>query len=86
MGGPCEDRQGWTSGVVWLRLLPGAVAAAIWLGAAPGEPGALDAGTRHHAHKAVTERVAGGSTGLGRVILAVGVLVLLLVLLGLLWR
>lgn len=42
---------------------------------------ATDAGTRHHARKAVAERVAGGFIVLGRVLAAIA----LLCLLGLLW-
>jgi Ni/Fe-hydrogenase subunit HybB-like protein len=50
----------------------------------PANQPALDAGTRHHASKAVAERVADGIIGLGRV-LVVATLLLLLVL-WLLWR
>lgn len=38
------------------------------------------AGTRHHAHKAVAERIAGGSISLGRVLI-----ILALLALALLW-
>ena len=43
-----------------LCLLPGAMLFGIWAGAAPGEHGGLEAGTRHHASKALAERIAGG--------------------------
>jgi len=48
----------------------------------PGNRAERDAGTRHHAGKAVAERIAGGSITLGRIlaILAVVGLFLLLVL------
>jgi hypothetical protein len=36
------------------------------------------AGTRHHAHKATAERVAGGSIALGRVLILVALLALAL--------
>jgi PD-(D/E)XK nuclease superfamily len=49
------------------------------LGLPPANRAALDAGTVHHAQKAVAERVAGGSIGLGRA-LVVAALVLLLLL------
>ena len=44
------------------------------LGLEPGNRAAMDAGNRHHARKAVAERVAGGSLSVGRVlvVLAVG--------------
>jgi hypothetical protein len=45
---------------------------------------ALDAGTRHHERKAAAERVAGGSIGLGRLLVAVALV--LLMLLWLVWR
>jgi hypothetical protein len=48
------------------------------LGLEPENRAALDAGTRHHARKAAVERVAGGSLALGRLLVAVAVLVLLL--------
>jgi hypothetical protein len=41
---------------------------------------ALAAGERHHAHKAVAERVAGGSMALGRVLLFLAVMALARVL------
>jgi len=41
---------------------------------------ARDAGTRHHARKAVAERVAGGAMGLGKILVLVALLYL-----GLLW-
>jgi hypothetical protein len=47
-----------------------------WLGLEPANRAALDAGDRHHARKAVGERIAGGSIGMGRVLIDV-VLVLL---------
>jgi hypothetical protein len=53
------------------------------LGLAPGNRAALDAGTRHHAGKAVAERIAGGSIGMGRVLIAIAVVVLVL---WLVWR
>lgn len=54
------------------------------LGLKPGNRAALDAGTRHHDRKAVAERVAGGSISLGRLIVAVAMVVLLLI--WLVWR
>jgi hypothetical protein len=54
------------------------------LGMKPGNRAALDAGTRHHARKAVAERVAGGSIGIGR--LLVGVALAVLLLLWWVWR
>jgi hypothetical protein len=53
------------------------------LGLEAGNRAALDAGTRHHAGKAVADRVAGGSIGGGRVLIAVA---LLLILLWWVWR
>jgi hypothetical protein len=44
----------------------------------------LAAGNRHHARKALAERVAGGAIGLGKTLLLVALL--LLGLLWLLWR
>jgi len=44
----------------------------------------LDAGERHHEQKAVAERVADGSTGLGRLLIVVALVLLLL--LWLVWR
>ena len=52
------------------------------LGLEPGNQAAIDAGNRHHDHKAVAERVAGGSITLGRILAALAAVVLLL----LLWR
>ena len=45
----------------------------------PANWAALAAGTRHHERKAVIERIAGGSIGLGRILVIVAALVLLLV-------
>ena len=45
---------------------------------------ALDAGTWHHERKAVAERVAGGSIGIGRTLVVVAFVLLLL--LWLVWR
>jgi hypothetical protein len=53
------------------------------LGLVPGNRAALNAGTRHHEGKAVAERSAGGSIGMGRVLIAVA---LLLLVLWLVWR
>ena len=50
------------------------------LGLEPGNRAALDTGDRHHARKAVAERIADGSIGVGR-----GLIVVALVLLLLLW-
>ena len=47
------------------------------LGLEPGKRAALDAGDQHHAGKAVAERIAGGSMGIGRVLVILAVLVLL---------
>ena len=44
----------------------------------PGNRAALDAGDRHHAGKAITEWIAGGSIGIGRIVAVLAVLVLLL--------
>jgi hypothetical protein len=52
------------------------------LGLEPGNRAALEAGTRHHARKAVAERVAGGTITLGRFLAVLAVVALLL----LLWR
>jgi hypothetical protein len=54
------------------------------LGVKPENRAVLDAGTRHHSRKAVAERVAGRSIGLGR--LLVGVALVVLLLLWLVWR
>jgi hypothetical protein len=48
------------------------------LGLEPGNRAALDAGDRHHAGKAVAERVAGGAIAVGRLVGVVAVVVLLL--------
>jgi hypothetical protein len=48
----------------------------------PGNRAEMHAGTRHHERKAVAEQVAGGSIGLGRLLVGVALVVLLL----LLWR
>ena len=48
------------------------------LGLEPGNRAAMDAGDRHHARKAVAERIAGGSIGIGRVLAVLAVLALLL--------
>ena len=50
------------------------------LGLEPGNRTARDAGTRHHARKAVAERVASGSIMLGRVLAVLAAVVLLLLL------
>ena len=50
------------------------------LGLEPGNQQALDAGTQHHDRKAGTERIAGGSITLGRILAALAVMVLLLLL------
>jgi len=39
---------------------------------------AMEAGERHHARKAVAERVAGGFVGIGRLVVVLAVLALLL--------
>jgi hypothetical protein len=54
------------------------------LGLEPENRAALDAGNRHHARKALAERVAGGSLGLGKIPVLAGLL--LLGLLWLIWR
>ena len=46
-------------------------------GLEPGNRAVLDAGDRHHARKAVAERVAGGSITIGRLVAVLAVLVLL---------
>jgi hypothetical protein len=48
------------------------------LGLEPENRATLDAGTRHHDRKAAAERVAGGSLALGRLLVAIALLVLLL--------
>jgi hypothetical protein len=50
------------------------------LGMEAGNQAALDAGTRHHERKAVVERIAGGSIGIGRMLVILAVVVLLLLL------
>jgi hypothetical protein len=50
------------------------------LGLKPANREALDAGTRHHARKAVAERVAGGSITLGRFLAAGAAMVLLMLI------
>jgi hypothetical protein len=52
------------------------------LGREPENQGALDAGNRHHARKAVAERIAGGSITLGRILAALAAVTLLLLLWG----
>jgi PD-(D/E)XK nuclease superfamily len=52
------------------------------MGLEPEYRAALDAGTRHHARKAVAEQLAGGAITLGRILAVLAALVLLL----LLWR
>jgi hypothetical protein len=54
------------------------------LGLAATNQAALHAGTRHHERKAVAERVAGGSIGIGRTLVVVALVLLLL--LWLVWR
>jgi hypothetical protein len=54
------------------------------MGLPPANRAALDAGTRHHERKAVAERVAGGSIGLGRMLVVLALVLLLL--LWLVWR
>jgi hypothetical protein len=54
------------------------------LGLEPGNQAALDAGTRHHGRKAVVERVAGVSIGLGQKLVIIALLALLV--LWLVWR
>jgi hypothetical protein len=48
------------------------------LGLPSGNQPELAAGTRHHAHKATAERVAGGSIALGRILIIVALLALAL--------
>ena len=48
------------------------------LGLEPGNRAARVAGDRHHAGKAAAERVAGGTIGLGRLLVVLAVLGLLL--------
>jgi hypothetical protein len=54
------------------------------LGVKPTNRAVLDAGTRHHDRKAAAERVAGGSIGLGQLLVAVAAVVLLI--LWMVWR
>jgi hypothetical protein len=51
------------------------------LGLPVGNREAMEAGERHHARKAVAERIAGGSITLGRFVAILAVLALLLLLL-----
>lgn len=46
------------------------------LGLPPANRAALAAGTRHHDRKAIAERVAGGSIGLGKALMIAAALVL----------
>ena len=55
------------------------------LGLEPSNRPTLAAGTRHHDRKAVAERIAGGSIGLGKALVVAAGLVLLLAL-WLAWR
>jgi PD-(D/E)XK nuclease superfamily len=50
------------------------------LGLEPENQAALDAGNRHHALKAIAERIAGGSILLGRILVALAAVALLLLL------
>ena len=50
------------------------------LGLEPENRAALAAGTRHHARKAVAERIAGGSITLGRFLAVLAAVVLLLLI------
>jgi hypothetical protein len=50
------------------------------LGLEPENRAALKAGTRHHDRRAVAERVAGGSIGLGRVLVILAAVALFLLL------
>jgi hypothetical protein len=52
------------------------------LGLPPANQAALDAGNRHHARKAVAERIAGGLVTLGRALMLLALVVLLLWLLS----
>jgi hypothetical protein len=54
------------------------------LGLEPENRASLDAGDRHHARKALAERVAGGAIGLGKTLVVIALL--FLGLLWLLWR
>jgi hypothetical protein len=54
------------------------------LGVKPTNQAALDAGTRHHDRKAAAERVAGGTIGLGRLLVTLAAVVLLI--LWMVWR
>ena len=54
------------------------------LGRSAENQAARNAGDRHHARKAIAERVAGGSIGLGRLLVAAGLVLLLLF--WLVWR
>ncbi len=51
-----------------------------WLGLKPVNRAALDSGDQHQARKAVAERVAGGSIGIGRVLVVLAVVALILLL------
>ncbi len=50
------------------------------LGLEPGNRAALDAGTQHHARKAVAERVAGGAITVGRFLALLAAVALFLLL------
>jgi hypothetical protein len=54
------------------------------MGHLPENQKGLDAGERHHAWKAIAERVAGGSIGLGRLLVVIALAGLLLIWLA--WR
>jgi hypothetical protein len=47
-------------------------------GLAPENRAALDAGTRHHARQAVAERIAGVSSAIGRLLMALAAVALIL--------
>jgi hypothetical protein len=48
------------------------------VGLKPANQAALESGDRHHAGKAMAERVAGGFIGIGRLVAVLAVLVLIL--------
>jgi hypothetical protein len=54
------------------------------VGLRPGNQESMKAGTGYHEQKAVAERIAGGTVGIGKVVIVIAVLVL--VLLWLVWR
>lgn len=68
------------SEIACLAYCPEAWRLEYGLGLEPENQAVLDAGTRHHARKAVAERIAGGSITLGWSLAVLAVMVLLMLL------